>query len=195
MLVVKNLTENAEDLRCEFDPWVGKIPWRRAWQPASLILPGESQWQKSLVGYSPKGCKDQTQLKWLFTHVQKLECPKPNSTWPFSHVKWELILSISVPWSLGGKQVNNINPTTKCTFLYFEENVEPAATGDLKIGQQRNFIYTKTQGNRVRLRADERNLWTCLPTFPSSAVIPDSHPWQLTLLHRTEVLPWVTRTG
>ena len=28
--------------RCRFDPWVGKIPWRRAWQPTPLFLPGES---------------------------------------------------------------------------------------------------------------------------------------------------------
>ena len=36
-----------------FDPWVGKIPWRRAWQPTPLFLPGESHGQRSLVGYSP----------------------------------------------------------------------------------------------------------------------------------------------
>ena len=69
--------------------------------------------------HSPKGCKDQIQLKWFFMHVQKLECPKPNSTWPFSHVNWELILSISVLWSLGGKQVNNINPPDKMYFFVF----------------------------------------------------------------------------
>ena len=28
--------------RCRFDPWVGKIPWRRVWQPAPIFLPGES---------------------------------------------------------------------------------------------------------------------------------------------------------
>ena len=28
-LVVKNLPANAGDMRCGFDPWVGKIPWRR----------------------------------------------------------------------------------------------------------------------------------------------------------------------
>ena len=28
--------------RSEFDPWVGKIPWRRAWQHAPVFLPGES---------------------------------------------------------------------------------------------------------------------------------------------------------
>ena len=29
--------------RCEFNPWIGKIPWRRKWQPTSVFLPGESQ--------------------------------------------------------------------------------------------------------------------------------------------------------
>ena len=33
-----------------FDPCVGKIPWRRAWQPTPVFLPGESHGQRSLVG-------------------------------------------------------------------------------------------------------------------------------------------------
>ena len=36
-----------------FDPWVGKIPWRRAWQPTPVFLPGESHGQRSLAGYAP----------------------------------------------------------------------------------------------------------------------------------------------
>ena len=36
-----------------FDPWVGKIPWRRAWQPTPVFLPGELHGQRSQVGYSP----------------------------------------------------------------------------------------------------------------------------------------------
>ena len=43
---------------CRFDPWVGKIPWRRAWQPTPVFLPGESHGQRSLVDYSPWGCKE-----------------------------------------------------------------------------------------------------------------------------------------
>ena len=35
--------------RCEFDPWVRKIPWRRAWPPTSVFLPGESCGQRSLA--------------------------------------------------------------------------------------------------------------------------------------------------
>ena len=38
-----------------FDPWVGKISWRRAWQPTPVFLPGESHRQRSLAGYSPWG--------------------------------------------------------------------------------------------------------------------------------------------
>ena len=44
--------------RCRFDPWVRKIPWRRAWQPTPVFLPGESHGQRSLAGYSPWGCKE-----------------------------------------------------------------------------------------------------------------------------------------
>ena len=35
-----------------FDPWVRKITFRRAWQPAPVFLPGESHGQRSLVAYS-----------------------------------------------------------------------------------------------------------------------------------------------
>ena len=44
--------------RHEFDPWAWKVPWRRAWQPTPVFLPGESHGQRSLEGYSPQGCKD-----------------------------------------------------------------------------------------------------------------------------------------
>ena len=38
-----------------YDPWFGKIPWRRKWQPTPEFLPGESHGWRSLVGYSPRG--------------------------------------------------------------------------------------------------------------------------------------------
>ena len=41
--------------RHRFDPWVGKVPWRRKWQPISVFLPGISHGQRSLVGYTPWG--------------------------------------------------------------------------------------------------------------------------------------------
>ena len=48
--------------RSRFNPWIGKIPWRRKWQPTPLFLPGKSHGQRSLAGYSPWGCKSQTRL-------------------------------------------------------------------------------------------------------------------------------------
>jgi len=54
VLVVKNLLPNAGDIR----NMVRKIPWRRKWQPTPVFLPGKSHGQRSLVGYSPQGCKE-----------------------------------------------------------------------------------------------------------------------------------------
>ena len=56
--MVKNLPVNAGDVRHRFDPWVGKIPWRRAWQPTLVFFPGKSHRQRSLVDYSPQGHKE-----------------------------------------------------------------------------------------------------------------------------------------
>ena len=62
--------------RLGFDPWVRKSPWRKKWQPTPVFLPGKSCGQKSLVGYSPRGCKESntsehacttyTRYYWLF---------------------------------------------------------------------------------------------------------------------------------
>ena len=45
--------------KCEFNPWVKKIPWRRKWQPCPVLVPEKSPGQRSLVGYSPIGHKIQ----------------------------------------------------------------------------------------------------------------------------------------
>ena len=38
--------------RCRFHPQVGKIPWRRKWQPTPVFLPGKSHGKKNLGSYS-----------------------------------------------------------------------------------------------------------------------------------------------
>ena len=53
VLMVKNLPAKSQrHKKHEFNPWVGKIPWKRAWQPTPVFFPGESHGQRSLVGYS-----------------------------------------------------------------------------------------------------------------------------------------------
>ena len=56
----------------ETDPWVRKIPWRRKWQPISVLLPEKSPGQKSLVGYSSWSCKELNVTGQLTQHFQEL---------------------------------------------------------------------------------------------------------------------------
>ena len=59
VLVVKNPSANVgEKKRCRFYPWVGKIPCKRVSQPIPVFLPREPHGQRSLVGYTPWGCKE-----------------------------------------------------------------------------------------------------------------------------------------
>ena len=56
---------------CSFDPWVGKIPWSRAWLPTPVFLPGEFHGQRNLVVYVQGVTKSQKLLKWLNLQVFK----------------------------------------------------------------------------------------------------------------------------
>ena len=50
--------------------WFGKIPWRRKWQSTPELLPGKSHGQRSLIGYSPWGCKESDTTERLhFTYM------------------------------------------------------------------------------------------------------------------------------
>ena len=55
-----------------FNPWVGKIPWRRKWQPTPIFLPGKFHGWRSLAGYSPWRCKK--------LDTTERTCPIHNST-------------------------------------------------------------------------------------------------------------------
>ena len=72
--------------RSGFDPWVGKIPWRKKWQPTPVFLPGESHGQRNLVGYSPWGHKESDmteQLHFTCTLYQNIKI----QTWKMFHIK------------------------------------------------------------------------------------------------------------
>ena len=64
-LMVKNSPASTEDVR--FDPWVRKIPWRRARQPTPVFLPGESPWTEEPAGYSPWSHKESDITEWVST--------------------------------------------------------------------------------------------------------------------------------
>ena len=65
-----------------WNPWVGKIPWRRAWQPTPVFLPGESHGQRSLAGCSPWDHKesDVPETNWhACTHAVSLKLTALNT--------------------------------------------------------------------------------------------------------------------
>ena len=55
--------------RRRLDPWVGRIPWRRKWQPTPEFLPGEFHGQRSLAGYSPWSPKEMEMTECACTHI------------------------------------------------------------------------------------------------------------------------------
>ena len=61
--MVKICLQSRGGRRCRFNPWVGKMLWRRKWQPIPVFLPGESHGQRSLAVH--RVAKSQTQLKRL----------------------------------------------------------------------------------------------------------------------------------
>ena len=61
-----------------FNPWVGKILWRRKWQPTPVLLPGKFHGWRSLIGYRSWGCKE-TRLSDL-TFIQN--CIHTDDQWP-----------------------------------------------------------------------------------------------------------------
>ena len=84
--------------RCGFDSWSEKIPWRRAWQPTPVFLPGESYGQRSLVSCSIQGhiesdttevtaCIHVPNIYQEFTMYQNLKASQALSASP-QVVKW-----------------------------------------------------------------------------------------------------------
>ena len=63
-----------------FDPWIRKIPWKKAWQSTPVFLPGEFHGQRSLVGYSPQSRKESDTTEQLtFPHIHFMNigaCPQ-----------------------------------------------------------------------------------------------------------------------
>ena len=87
-LLVKNTPANAGDTRHGFDPWVRKIPWRRAQQPTPGFLPGESHGQRSLAGYCPRDHKESDITEQLSAYSFRMLRPPPQMGHAWYPVIW-----------------------------------------------------------------------------------------------------------
>ena len=99
--MVKNPPANAGDRR-GFDPWMGKIPWRRAWQSTLVFLPGKFRGQRSMAGYSPKSYTNEQRGM----HAQG-ELNQQNET------KRNILLALLQRKELGAVGCN-VDPDRKC---------------------------------------------------------------------------------
>ena len=83
--VVKNLPAMQET-------WVGKIPWRRKWQPTPVFLPGESHRQRSLAGCSPRSPKQADMTEQLTARNYRRVFQNCHTIFLPASKGWELLL-------------------------------------------------------------------------------------------------------
>ena len=119
--VTKNPAAVQESRRHGFDPWVRKIPWRRAWQPTPVFLSAESREQRRLKVYGPWGGKvsgiTEVNLAWHRTWVYSEDMKKTLPMFKKKLINFILIfwLIIFLFWGVWA-----INSYIKQRLFYFE---------------------------------------------------------------------------
>ena len=118
-----------------FSPWVGKIPWRRKWQPTSVLLPGKFHRWRTLVGYSSWGCKELDMTEWLHFHFLEIHMLKPQSLmWLYLEIGpmkrwWESNEAIRMgPYSDSGGDVVRWKNTGTLSLDHFRTQQEGSHT-------------------------------------------------------------------
>ena len=95
--------------RPRFNPWVGKIPWRRKWQPCPVFLPGESHGRRSLVGYSPWGSTDLDTIERRHYHFTAAAAAKSLQSCPtLCDPRDSRPPGSPVPWDSPGKNTSGL---------------------------------------------------------------------------------------
>ena len=125
-----------------FDPWLGKIPWRRKWPPTPVLLPGKFHEQRSLVGYSPQGCKESDTTKRLSTDTKEdvqFSCSVvSDSLWPHGlhHPRLPCPSLTSGAYSNSCPLSRWCHPTTSSSVTPFSSHLQSfPASGDFPVSQ------------------------------------------------------------
>ena len=109
------------------DPWVSKIPWEKEWLPTLVFLLGEFHGHRSLVRYSPWGCKE---TLWITTN-----CGKFLKRWKYVFLRRQLTCLLrnlysgqeatvrtghgTTVWSQIGKEVCQSCILSPCLFNFY----------------------------------------------------------------------------
>ena len=151
------MAQTVKRLQCGrpgFSPWIGKISWRRRWQPTPVFLPGKFHRWRSLVGYSPWGCRVRHDWVTSLSLVPGLEVrkcqPRVSGT----------------EWSPKGR--NRLQPLDRCQDLW--------STGlDLEAIKPRSSRAGLSVCHRVSRAGSDFLVTDCLPiAFPVQGRIPRS---------------------
>ena len=107
------------------------IDWRRKWQPTPVLLPGKSHGRRSLVGYSPWGCKESDTTEWLHFHF--------GTSWVAQMVKRLLTMQETQVRSLGRedpleKEVAAHSSTLAWKIPWTEESGRLQSMGSQRVG-------------------------------------------------------------
>ena len=106
--------------RPRFDPWVGKIPWRRKWQPTPVLLPEKSHGQRSLVDYSPWGCKESDTQQFHTLTKQAILHQASCSTWgsvPTNSAPFSPLSHLSVLLVMRAEETSVPPPVSLLTYI------------------------------------------------------------------------------
>ena len=88
---------------CSFNLWVGKMPWRKEWQPTPVFLLGKSHGQRSLGGYSPWGLKESDMTEHRHTHTHTHSYTHVPDTVSIPRMKYSLYICRSSSQMTRGK--------------------------------------------------------------------------------------------
>ena len=87
---------------CGFNPWVGKIPWKRTWEPTPVFLPEKCYGQRSLIDYSSWG-------------------HRVRHTWALMYITFKELLLCSVyKFFVGYVNCKYFLPVCYLSFIFFE---------------------------------------------------------------------------
>ena len=118
--------------RHRFNPWLGKIPWRRKRQPTPVFLPGKSHGERSLGGYSHWGQKSR---KWLSMHtcIRRLQLDQARVAYSDDQlIKCPLLLVFLSPLSLTPNCFQRWSTCMKIAISAFQ--------GFIKLGQDDRWM-------------------------------------------------------
>ena len=145
--------------------WVENIPWRRAWQPTPIFLPGESHGQRRLGGYSPWVHKSPTRLSdFHFIHLLKNQQSGPKLR----------AFALTIPSGLLFSQVSYLQGSLLHFILacvlskpFLNDSIQKSISGTFLVVQwlrihlsmQGTWVWSLVQEDPTCCRAN----WTCLP--------------------------------